>query len=56
MPGTASRLTCRPWRGRRTSHRPTSAASSMPYGIDAPFRDPFGNEFRMVQTIDEGEA
>jgi len=28
----------------------------MPYGIDAPFRDPFGNEFRMVQTIDEGEA
>ena len=23
------------------------------YGIDAPFRDPFGNEFRMMQVLDE---
>jgi len=34
----------------------TSEPTRMPYGIDAPFRDPFGNEFRMVQTFDEGEA
>lgn len=131
MPGTASRSTCRPWRGRRTSHpahfsrefhrtfgatphqylltrrmeraaallrttdRPetaeqvrslpakgamealfvttevahatydelkargvefTSEPTRMPYGIDAPFRDPFGNEFRMVQAFEESEA
>ncbi len=28
----------------------TSEPTQMPYGIDAPFRDPFGNEFRLVQT------
>jgi catechol 2,3-dioxygenase-like lactoylglutathione lyase family enzyme len=32
----------------------TSEPTRMPYGIDAPFRDPFGNEFRMVQEIDAG--
>lgn len=30
-----------------------SEPTQMPYGIDAPFRDPFGNEFRMVQALDE---
>ncbi len=34
----------------------TSEPTRMPYGIDAPFRDPFGNEFRMVQTFEESEA
>ncbi len=29
----------------------TSEPTRMPYGIDAPFRDPFGNEFRMVQVL-----
>lgn len=29
----------------------TSEPTRMPYGIDAPFRDPFGNEFRMVQEL-----
>ena len=30
----------------------TSEPTQMPYGIDAPFRDPFGNEFRMTQTVE----
>lgn len=34
----------------------TSEPTRMPYGIDAPFRDPFGNEFRMVQVLDESEG
>ena len=29
----------------------TSEPTQMPYGIDAPFRDPFGNAFRMVQPL-----
>jgi catechol 2,3-dioxygenase-like lactoylglutathione lyase family enzyme len=32
-------------RGVEFSSEPTQ----MPYGIDAPFRDPFGNEFRLVE-------
>ena len=28
----------------------TSEPTQMPYGIDAPFRDPFGNAFRLVQA------
>jgi catechol 2,3-dioxygenase-like lactoylglutathione lyase family enzyme len=34
-------------RGVEFSSEPTR----MPYGIDAPFRDPFGNEFRLVQEL-----
>ncbi|MDX6640626.1 MAG: hypothetical protein QOF12_1637 [Solirubrobacteraceae bacterium] len=34
----------------------TSEPTEMPYGIDAPFRDPFGNQFRMVQTLAPVEA
>jgi catechol 2,3-dioxygenase-like lactoylglutathione lyase family enzyme len=29
----------------------TSEPTRMPYGIDAPFRDPFGNQFRMVEEL-----
>jgi catechol 2,3-dioxygenase-like lactoylglutathione lyase family enzyme len=34
----------------------TSEPTRMPYGIDAPFRDPFGNAFRMVQELDASEG
>jgi catechol 2,3-dioxygenase-like lactoylglutathione lyase family enzyme len=34
----------------------TSEPTEMPYGIDAPFRDPFGNQFRMVQMLAPVEA
>jgi catechol 2,3-dioxygenase-like lactoylglutathione lyase family enzyme len=34
----------------------TQEPTEMPYGIDAPFRDPFGNQFRMVQVLEPAEA
>lgn len=31
----------------------TEEPSERPYGIDSGFRDPFGNQFRMMQSTDE---
>jgi len=34
----------------------TSKPEDMPYGIDAGFRDPFGNQFRLTQTFGDRPA